>query len=129
MGVMPTESVARAQALCRAGEIERARAIAGDILKDDPTHSGALQLVEDMAFNSGDFADAIDRFSAAEGQQSGLGRIRNLIANEGYPATPLSRVRFRLFSPNTGLPPASHSGRILAALITDSHFASSSLIR
>jgi len=60
-----TESIEQAQALYRAGNGERAKAIAADILKNDPTHADALQTVEDVAFSSGQFADAIRWFSAA----------------------------------------------------------------
>jgi tetratricopeptide (TPR) repeat protein len=65
IGMNANDSFAQAQAHYRAGELDRAKAIAADILKKEPGHSGALQLVEDIAFAAGDFADAIAWFSAA----------------------------------------------------------------
>jgi tetratricopeptide (TPR) repeat protein len=51
--------LARAEVHYRTGDLDRAAAICVDMLRVDPADVGALQLVEDVAFARGEFAQAI----------------------------------------------------------------------
>jgi len=57
--VTTSESIAQAEALFRAGEVDRAEAIAASFLQREPANVAALQLIEEIAFGRGVFADAI----------------------------------------------------------------------